>query len=84
MRSTEVLRAVEALDGAGIRAGMIDERPVGCGTPELQLVFHTHYEPRSHDIADMRALASAFGLELPPAYPRDAAIDPPVDVRGAP
>ena len=63
--------------------GPIDRHPVRCGTPELQVAFHAHYDPRPHDIADMQALASAFGLELPLSYPRHAAIDPPIDDRGA-
>ena len=50
-------------------AGSIDGRDVRCGTAALQLAFHAHYEPRPHDIEDMRALAAAFGLTLPPSYP---------------
>ncbi|MEA2519336.1 MAG: lincosamide nucleotidyltransferase [Chloroflexota bacterium] len=49
-------------------AGAIGQRPVACATPELQLAFHLDYEPRDVDRLDMAALASAFGLELPPAY----------------
>ncbi len=56
-----------SLDAQGVIAG----RTVRCGTPDLQLAFHTHYEPRDHDRRDMAALADAFGLSLPPAY-RDA------------
>jgi lincosamide nucleotidyltransferase A/C/D/E len=48
--------------------GEIGGRLVRCGTPELQLTFHEHYEPRDHDRRDMAALAAAFGLSLPPAY----------------
>jgi lincosamide nucleotidyltransferase A/C/D/E len=48
--------------------GEIGGRLVRCGTPELQLVFHAHYEPRDHDRRDMAALADEFGLDLPPAY----------------
>lgn len=50
--------------------GVIDGHPVRCGTPELQLAFHSHYEPREHDVADMQALADAFGLALPASYRR--------------
>ncbi len=56
-----------SLDAEGLIAG----RTVRCGTPDLQLAFHAHYEPRDHDRRDMAALADAFGLSLPPAY-RDA------------
>jgi lincosamide nucleotidyltransferase A/C/D/E len=48
--------------------GEIGGRGVRCGTPELQLTFHEHYEPRDHDRRDMAALAAAFDLSLPPAY----------------
>ena len=48
--------------------GEIGGRLVRCGTPELQLTFHDHYEPRDHDRLDMAALSAAFGLSLPPAY----------------
>jgi lincosamide nucleotidyltransferase A/C/D/E len=48
--------------------GEIGGRPVRCGTPELQVAFHGHYEPRDHDRRDMAALASAFGLSLPASY----------------
>lgn len=48
--------------------GEIGGRSVRCGTPELQLAFHAHYDPREHDRRDMAALASAFGLALPASY----------------
>lgn len=53
-----------SLDAEGEIAGRI----VRCGTPDLQLAFHRQYEPRDHDRQDMAALASAFGLPLPPPY----------------
>jgi len=53
-----------SLDAEGEIAG----RTVRCATPDLQLAFHAHYEPRDHDLRDMAALASEFGLSLPPAY----------------
>jgi lincosamide nucleotidyltransferase A/C/D/E len=56
-----------SLDAEGEIAGRI----VRCGTPELQLAFHGHYEPRDHDRGDMKALARAFGLSLPAAYVAD-------------
>ena len=37
-----------------------------CGTPELQVAFHGHYEPRDHDRRDMAApWPGAFGLTHP-------------------
>jgi lincosamide nucleotidyltransferase A/C/D/E len=48
--------------------GWIAGRAVRCGTPELQVAFHRGYEPTERDRADMAALATAFGLSLPPAY----------------
>jgi lincosamide nucleotidyltransferase A/C/D/E len=48
--------------------GEIGGRAVRCGTPELQVAFHGHYEPRDHDRRDMAALAEAFGLTLPASY----------------
>lgn len=48
--------------------GEIGGRLVRCGTPELQVAFHSHYEPREHDRRDMAALAAAFGLTLPSTY----------------
>ncbi len=33
--------------------GEIGRREVRCGTPELQLAFHSHYVPRDHDRRDM-------------------------------
>jgi lincosamide nucleotidyltransferase A/C/D/E len=48
--------------------GMIGGREVRCGTPELQLAFHSHYEPREHDRRDMAELSAAFGLPLPASY----------------
>lgn len=53
-----------SLDAEGAIAGCI----VRCATPELQLAFHSHYEPREHDRRDMAALAAAFDVRLPPVY----------------
>ena len=52
---------VGSLDAEGEIAGRI----VRCATPELQLSFHQHYEPRDHDRRDMAALAAAFDLSPP-------------------
>lgn len=54
-----------SLDAKGEIAG----RTVRCGTPELQVAFHSHYAPRDHDRRDMAALAAAFDLSLPPYRP---------------
>ena len=48
--------------------GTIDGESVQCATPDLQVLFHSHHEPRDHDRRDMAALADHFGLSLPPAY----------------
>ena len=53
-----------SLDADGEIAG----RTVRCATPELQLAFHAHYEPRDHDRRDMEALAREFELALPAPY----------------
>jgi lincosamide nucleotidyltransferase A/C/D/E len=50
--------------------GLIEGRPVMCGTPELQLAFHTSAAPRLVDRHDMRLLAVEFGLDLPHGYGR--------------
>jgi lincosamide nucleotidyltransferase A/C/D/E len=61
----EVFRyLVGGLDADGEIAG----RRVRCATPDLQLAFHAHYEPRDHDRRDMAALAREFGLSLPASY----------------
>lgn len=53
-----------SLDAEGVIAG----RAVRCATPDLQLAFHRHYQPREHDRRDVAMLADEFGLTLPPAY----------------
>ena len=53
-----------SLDAHGEIAG----QQVRCATPELQLAFHAHYEPRDHDRGDMAAIAGEFGLALPASY----------------
>ena len=49
-------------------AGSVDGRPLPCATVENQVEMHLGYEPRDTDHADMRALAEAFDIELPPPY----------------
>ena len=53
-----------SLDATGVIGG----REVRCGTPELQLAFHSHYEPREHDRRDMAELSAAFDVPLPESY----------------
>ncbi len=53
---------------AGFGQGRVLDRSVPCLTAELQVEHHRGYEPRERDRRDMAALASAFGLELPPPY----------------
>jgi lincosamide nucleotidyltransferase A/C/D/E len=49
-------------------SGRIDGRAVRCATPELQVLFHSQYEPGDRDRRDMSALAERFGLVLPAPY----------------
>lgn len=51
--------------------GMVDGRPVPCAPVEGQVEMHLGYEPRDTDHADMRALAAALDVELPPPYSRN-------------
>ena len=55
-----------SLDAAGVIGG----REVRCGTPELQLAFHSHYAPREHDRRDMAELCASFDLPMPASYQR--------------
>lgn len=48
--------------------GRIGDRDVRCLTPELLVSFHTGYEPRDIDRADMAALAERFRIQLPDPY----------------
>jgi lincosamide nucleotidyltransferase A/C/D/E len=49
---------------AGLRGrGRIGGREVRCITPELQLAFHSAYEPAEKDRLDVALLAQRFGLE---------------------
>jgi lincosamide nucleotidyltransferase A/C/D/E len=57
--------------GSTESTGRIDGRTVRCVSPDLQVMFHAHYEPRAIDRADMAALVAAFGVEPPTAYPTD-------------
>ena len=48
--------------------GSVDGRPVQCAPVEGQVEMHLGYEPRDTDHADMRALAAAFNVDLPPPF----------------
>ena len=48
--------------------GNLDGRPVDCVPPEWLVRWHTGYELRAHDIADVRALCAEFGIPLPAEY----------------
>lgn len=49
-------------------AGCIAGRPVLCCSAECQLAAHLGYEPNDSDRANMAALATRYGLPLPPPY----------------
>jgi lincosamide nucleotidyltransferase A/C/D/E len=55
---------IDALNGRG----GIDETPVRCLTPELQLAAHLGYESDEIDRQDVRLLCDRFGLSLPQPY----------------
>jgi GNAT superfamily N-acetyltransferase len=48
--------------------GTIAGRHVRCLTPEGQVLTHLGYEPEENDVADMRALADAFGVGVGLAF----------------
>jgi lincosamide nucleotidyltransferase A/C/D/E len=50
--------------------GMVDERPVRCLTPEVQVICHNGYELDENDFHDMEALHRRFGVELLPVQKR--------------
>ena len=52
----------ESLIGHGVIGG----RPVVCHPPQMQVDFHSDYDLKPNDIADVRALREAFNVELPP------------------
>jgi lincosamide nucleotidyltransferase A/C/D/E len=43
--------------------GHVDGVEVPCVSVAQQVFFHQGYPPRPHDLADMRALREAFGVE---------------------
>lgn len=56
--------------------GCIGGLPVRCLTPEYQLESHRGYPPREKDYRDVRALAQAFDLPVPPEYGSGSARTP--------
>jgi lincosamide nucleotidyltransferase A/C/D/E len=66
--------AAAALSGAG----MIDGRTVRCISPEYLVKFHSGYNLRPSDYADVSALCERFGIEKPEEYARAAGPSAPV------
>lgn len=54
--------------------GSIRGRRVRCASAESQLLMHLGYEPRPIDVADARALAERFGLDVPPTLRDDPSL----------
>jgi hypothetical protein len=51
--------------------GEIQGTPVGCLSPEIQVLCHVHgYTPAEKDVRDMERLHERFGVELPPPLRR--------------
>jgi lincosamide nucleotidyltransferase A/C/D/E len=48
--------------------GIVDGVHVPCLSAELQVAFHTGYDPRPQDRADVAKLCERFDLEVPAAY----------------
>jgi lincosamide nucleotidyltransferase A/C/D/E len=48
--------------------GRIRGREVRCLTPEIQILYHTGYEPRRKSYDDVTALGKRFGLPVPAEY----------------
>ena len=55
---------VEHLSGEG----NIDGRPVGCLTPDLQVLHHRGYVPALKDRHNVTLLCQRFGIQLPSEY----------------
>ena len=56
--------------------GAIANRPVRCGTPQLQWAFHQGYVPGEHDHRDMAALAAAYPRAIRSAGGRAERVPP--------
>jgi lincosamide nucleotidyltransferase A/C/D/E len=61
----------------GFVSGSIDGRRVACVSAEVQMLCHLGYEPRPHDVQDVMALHTAFGIALPGRYRTAAGAAPP-------
>jgi len=48
--------------------GTINATAVRCATPELQVAFHSGYEPTERDRVDVAAVVEAFGMAAPPGF----------------
>jgi lincosamide nucleotidyltransferase A/C/D/E len=56
----------DALSGRGT----IEDRAVDCISPEWLVRFHTGYDLKAKDWADVSALCKAFGIPIPAEYER--------------
>lgn len=58
-----------AYPGADLRStGQVAGRTVRCLSPDLQLRHHLGYPPDENDRRDLRILAAAFDVALPPGF----------------
>ncbi len=61
----QVLQDVTTWHYAAPVHGTIDGRSVRCASAHDQVLMHQGYEPRPQDLADVRRLCDAFGLDWP-------------------
>ena len=47
--------------------GSVNERPVRCLSPEVQVLVHADYELTRNDYRELYLLRERFGVEPPPA-----------------
>ena len=57
-----------AYPASGFTSGTVAGTPVGCLTPDLQVVHHDGYEPTEKDCEDLDRLHQHFGVTLPEQY----------------
>jgi len=71
-----------SLSGRGVIAG----HPVSCISAEWAVKFHSGYELKEKDFADVSALCKRFGLELPEEYAqlRRSTYNTPTRLNGTP
>jgi lincosamide nucleotidyltransferase A/C/D/E len=62
-------RAWGLYPAGGLRGiGHIEQRTTPCITAELQVRHHLGYKPQDKDLHDVRALAGAFNVAIPPDW----------------